>query len=109
MADVDIVISSTGCPLQILNHKDIAQVMEQRPDQPLFMIDIAVPRDIDPAIGDLDGVALYDIDDLEEAIRENVNHREQDLALCRSIIDRKVALMMRPQDSQHLKKQVLAG
>jgi glutamyl-tRNA reductase len=109
MIDADIVISSTGCPLQILDREDIAQVMDQRPDRPLFMIDIAVPRDIDPAVGDLPGVALYDIDNLEEAIRENVSHREQDLALCRSIIERKVALLTRPRESQHLKQQVIAG
>jgi glutamyl-tRNA reductase len=109
MIDADIVISSTGCPLTILHGEDVSRVMASRPDRPLFMIDIAVPRDISPEVGDLDGVFLYDIDHLESAIRDNISHREQDLELCRGIIERKVALMMRPRETQHLKTLVVAG
>jgi hypothetical protein len=68
--------------------------MRARGNRPLFLIDIAVPRDIDPEANQLDNVYLYNIDDLETLVRENVKHREQDLALCRDIINQKSEAFM---------------
>jgi glutamyl-tRNA reductase len=99
MADADIVVSSTGCPVTIIDPPDVELAMRERPDRPLFMIDIAVPRDINPEVGKMDNVHLYDIDDLESTVRDNTQHREQDLELCASIIGRKVSYLAPHLDS----------
>lgn len=72
---VDILISSTGAQGYVLNADTLAQSMKLRKSRPLFMIDIAVPRDIDPAIGDISNVFLYDIDDLEGIVESNMEMR----------------------------------
>ena len=94
MADADIVISSTGAPQTILRATDVEAVMRARRNRPLFLIDIAVPRDIDPDVQSIENVYLYNIDHLEELMRENVRHREQELARCRAIIEEKTAALM---------------
>jgi glutamyl-tRNA reductase len=94
MAEADIVVSSTGSPDTILHRADIETVMKTRRDRPLALIDIAVPRDIDPEVQFVPGVYLYDIDDLEAIVRENVHHREQELAQCREIIAEGTAEVM---------------
>ena len=86
MAGADIVVSSTGCPHTILHRDDIARVMAARRNRPLVLVDIAVPRDIAADVQQLNNVYLYDVDDLEVIVRENVKHREQELARCQSII-----------------------
>jgi glutamyl-tRNA reductase len=94
MAGADIVISSTGCPETILDREDVEAVMRQRPNRPLFLVDIAVPRDIDPATQQVENVFLYDMDDLEKLVAANVRTREQELAPCREIIERHTAELM---------------
>jgi glutamyl-tRNA reductase len=86
MAEADIVVSSTGCPHTILHRSDLAGLLPARGNRPLVLIDIAVPRDIDPEVQHLRNVYLYDVDDLEVIVRENVRNREQELAHCREII-----------------------
>jgi glutamyl-tRNA reductase len=86
MEEADIVVSSTGCPHTILHREEVAQVMHVRRNRPLVLIDIAVPRDIAADVQQLNNVYLYDVDDLEVIVRENVKHREQELARCREII-----------------------
>ena len=96
MAQADIVVSSTGSPQTILHPDDVASVMAGRGNRPLFLIDIAVPRDIDAEVDQLDNVYLYNMDHLEEIVRENVRHREQELARCQAILgERTEALMAR--------------
>ncbi len=94
MVGADIVVSSTGCPETILDREDVEAVMRQRPNRPLFLIDIAVPRDIDPAAQRVENVFLYDIDDLEKLVAENVRMREQELAPCREIIEKHTVELM---------------
>lgn len=86
MAEADIVVSSTGCPHTILHRDDLAKVMAARRNRPLVLIDIAVPRDIAADVQDIRNVYLYDVDDLEVIVRENVKHREEELARCEGII-----------------------
>ena len=86
MVEADIVVSSTGCPHTILHRADVAKVMSARRNRPLVLVDIAVPRDIAADVQRLDNVYLYDVDDLELIVRENVRNREQELARCRHII-----------------------
>lgn len=83
----DIVISSTGAPEVILYKDQVKAVMRRRKQRPLFLIDIAVPRDLDPAINDLDNVYLYNIDDLQEVIQANLGHRQEEAIKARRIID----------------------
>jgi len=87
MREADIVISSTGCPETILDREDVEAVMRYRPHRPLFLIDIAVPRDIDVEVQGLENVFLYNIDHLEKLIQANVRLREQELIRCREIIE----------------------
>jgi glutamyl-tRNA reductase len=102
MAEVDIVVSSTGCPEIILRREQIAKLMATRRNRPLFLIDIAVPRDIDPDVQHLDNVYLYNIDDLEAIVRENARLRERDLVFCHSLIEaRAAALMDKLTESSH--------
>lgn len=106
MTAADIVVSSTGCPHTILQAADIASIMPARRNRPLFLIDIAVPRDIDADVQQLNNVYLYNVDHLEAIVRENVRLREQELAHCEAIInERAVALMARfspaPEQDRH--------
>jgi glutamyl-tRNA reductase len=94
MAEADIVVSSTGSPQTILHRDDVASVMHSRRNRPLFLIDIAVPRDIDAEVEQLDNVYLYNVDHLEAIVRENVRQREQELARCQVIISERTAALM---------------
>ncbi|MFY9264283.1 MAG: glutamyl-tRNA reductase [Solirubrobacterales bacterium] len=75
LVNTDIVLSSTGSPHQLIGVDEIEIVMEQRHHRPMLMIDIAVPRDIDPAVGAIDGVTYFDMDDLQRAIDRNLSVR----------------------------------
>ncbi len=72
----DIVISSTASQLPILGKGAVEQALRQRKHKPMFMVDIAVPRDIEPQVGDLDDVYLYTVDDLHEVVAENLKTRQ---------------------------------
>lgn len=74
----DILISSTGSETYLLTRDQVKAVMRKRKQRPLFLIDIAVPRDLDPAINDLDNVYLYNIDDLTEVVEQNLQRRQQE-------------------------------
>ena len=86
MTGADILVSSTGSADLILRREDVAKILPARRNRPLVIVDIAVPRDIDPAVAELPNVFLYDIDDLEAVVRENTKNREAELALCHQII-----------------------
>jgi glutamyl-tRNA reductase len=86
LTEADILVSSTGSPEIVLRREDVAAILPARRNRPLVLVDIAVPRDIDPAVAELPNVFLYDIDDLEAVVRENTKNREQELAVCREII-----------------------
>ncbi len=90
----DIVVSSTGCPQAILNRADIAPLLPARRNRPLFLIDIAVPRDIAADVQGLANVYLYNIDHLESIVRENLSLREQELGKCHEIIATRAATLM---------------
>lgn len=94
MVEADIVVSSTNAPQMILRRRDIEGVMKARRNRPLVLTDIAVPRDIDPDVQLLENVYLYNIDDLEEVVRENVQSREKELAQCHAIIERRATALL---------------
>jgi glutamyl-tRNA reductase len=106
MAEADIVVSSTGAPQTILRRDDLAGIMAARGNRPLFLIDIAVPRDIDADVQELNNVYLYNVDHLETIVRENVKNRELELTRCGTIIaERTTALMAKlsPQPERNYK------
>ncbi len=88
--EADIVISSTAAPIAILGKGAVEDALKIRKHRPFFMVDIAVPRDIEPQVGELDDVYLYTVDDLEEVIRENIASRQQAAEQAEEIIDLKV-------------------
>ncbi|UCG13277.1 MAG: glutamyl-tRNA reductase [Deltaproteobacteria bacterium] len=83
---VDIIISSTGAPEPILSAEQVKQRMRARRNRPLFLIDIAVPRDIDPAVNRIDNVYLYNIDDLQGIVEMNQAERLKEAAQAEHII-----------------------
>ncbi|MFB9279170.1 glutamyl-tRNA reductase [Cohnella cellulosilytica] len=87
LAEMDIVISSTGADRFVLNRKVVERAMASRKKKPLFLIDIAVPRDIEPSCGDLPNVFLYDIDDLEGIVETNMAKRRQEAAIIEEMIE----------------------
>ena len=84
---VDIIISSTGSPDLILRKEEVRSVMRERRNRPLFFIDIAVPRDLDPGINDLGNVYLYDIDDLHSVVEMNRTERDREAVKAQRIVD----------------------
>jgi glutamyl-tRNA reductase len=90
LAAVDIVISSTGAPTPIVTRSTITRVMPRRGHRPLFFIDIAVPRDIEPEVGQLDDVYCYDIDDLKQVVEANLRERAREAQRAEGLVEREV-------------------
>ncbi|MEY3219410.1 MAG: hypothetical protein RIT27_767 [Pseudomonadota bacterium] len=90
LAEADVVISSTGSPDYILRAPQIKDALKTRKRRPMFMVDIAVPRDIDPAISTFDDVYLYTVDDLQGVIEENRRSRAEAAKQAEEIIDTQV-------------------
>jgi len=90
MARADILIASTGATDYIVNHADMARVIKERRNRPVFLIDIAVPRNLDPDINRIDNVYLYDIDDLESVVESNIKERQKEAELAEDIIDEEI-------------------
>lgn len=88
--EIDILIGSTSAPHHVLTKEQLAPIMRTRPDRPLFCIDLAVPRDIEPAVNDLDGVYVYDIDSLQRIADDSMAVRRQELSVCEEMIARHV-------------------
>jgi len=87
LEQVDIIVSSTGAPGIILHKEEVKPLMRNRRNKPLFFIDIAVPRDLDPALNDLGNVYLYDIDDLNNVVELNKAERDKEAIKASRIVD----------------------
>jgi glutamyl-tRNA reductase len=90
LARADIVVSSTASPHPIVGHEELELVVAQRRGRPLLLIDIAVPRDIEPRCGDLPGVTLYDIDDLQDVVARNIGIREEEVPQAEEIVEEEI-------------------
>ncbi|MBK1834958.1 glutamyl-tRNA reductase [Roseibacillus ishigakijimensis] len=88
---VDIIISSTGAPHHVIRPEHIEKVRRKRKFRPLLMVDIAVPRDIDPEVGEIDEVYLYDVDGLQVLAAEARKRRQEQIRLCEAIIEEELA------------------
>jgi len=83
----DIVITSTGAGTHVLLPAMVREAMEKREGAPMFLVDIAVPRDVDPRVGELDDVYLYDIDDLQQVVQGNRESRENEAEQARALLE----------------------
>ena len=99
LSDVDIVISSTGAPEFVVKREQLKAVLRKRRSRPLFFIDIAVPRDIDPQINRLSNTYVYDIDDLKGVIDENIEDRQREAIKGERIVEEAVVNFRRWYDS----------
>jgi len=93
MPDVDVVITATSSAQRLLTCDDVENLMTARRHRPLLLIDLSVPRNIDPAVTGLDHVSLYNIDELEALARRGVQARERELTACHQIIEAHVAAL----------------
>ncbi|MGB7769872.1 MAG: glutamyl-tRNA reductase [Verrucomicrobiia bacterium] len=97
---IDIAISSTSAPHHILDRAKLEPLMKARQQRPLLLIDIAVPRDIDPAVDLLENVYLYNIDDLQAIADDYLKQRQDEIARCEHIIAEKVKPLLVPKNIQ---------
>ena len=100
----DIVISSTASPLPILGKGMVERALKTRKHRPIFMVDIAVPRDIEPEVGKLDDIYLYTVDDLHSVIEENLKSRQKAADQAEELVDVQVDEFMgwlKSQDALH--------
>ena len=86
MHDVDILISSTAAPHHLVTRERLSPVLSTRTDRPLFIIDLAVPRDVEPEVNELEGVYLYDIDSLQQIAEQALARRRTEMAACEQMI-----------------------
>jgi glutamyl-tRNA reductase len=87
LTQADIVVACTASPHQIVGREELALVLQERTGKPLLMMDIAVPRDIDPNVRDLPGLTLYDMDDLQHAVARNMSGREAEAVKAGRLIE----------------------
>ena len=89
--DIDILISSTAAPHAIVTKAKLAPVMRHRTERPLFIIDLAVPRDVEAEVNEIEGVYLYDIDSLKAIAQQGMEVRRKEVVLCEQFIERHVS------------------
>jgi glutamyl-tRNA reductase len=87
LVDADVVITSTGSCESLIKASNLRGVMRRRRHRPIFLIDIAIPRDVEPEANEIDGVYLYNIDDLQAVVQENVGERQQEAIRGEAIVD----------------------
>jgi glutamyl-tRNA reductase len=90
LVHADIVLCSTSSPHPIVGREELELVMQERDGRALLLIDIAVPRDVDPACGELDGVSLYDIDDLQAVVARNLSTRAEETPRALEIVEQEI-------------------
>ncbi len=92
-ADADIIITSTGAPHYVLTAENLGPLLPQRQGRPLILIDIAVPRDVDPELANVAGVTIYNIDDLEGVVDTNRDFRDKEAKVAEQIIEEEMAAL----------------
>lgn len=92
--DVDVIVTSTGAPHYVVKAAQTRELMQRRDNRKLFIIDIAVPRDVEPEVNDIEGVTLYNIDDLEAVVDEHISQRYEEAKQAKKIIDENVEALV---------------
>ncbi len=108
LLNCDIVISCTSAPHHVIQRSMMERVMRERAGRPLFLVDIAVPRDIEPSVGGIDNVHLYNIDDLESAVEANVKERKAEARKAAPIISEDVEKFQRWLYTQSVVPTIIA-
>ena len=108
LAEADVVIASTASTKFILTPELMKGVVRSRRHRPLFIIDIAVPRDVDPRIGTMDNVFVYDVDDLQQVAEQNLAVRAREAAQAERIIEEEVELFLKWRRSLELAPTIVA-
>jgi glutamyl-tRNA reductase len=90
LVETDIVLTSTGAPNFILGRRQMEEVLKRRKNKPMFLIDIAVPRDVDPQVNDLDNAYLYDVDDLQGVVQANLKERRREASKAEAIVEQEI-------------------
>jgi glutamyl-tRNA reductase len=108
LAEADVVVSSTASPKFILSPELMKGVVRTRRHRPLFIIDIAVPRDVDPRVGNMDNVFVYDVDDLQQVAEENLAVRAREAAHAERIIEEEVETFLSWRRSLELAPTIVA-
>jgi glutamyl-tRNA reductase len=101
MREVDVVIAATSAAEPVMGADDVKNLMKARSQRPLLFIDLGVPRNIDPAVGGLDNVSLYSIDDLEALACQGIQARQGELAACQEIIEEHVAELIEKLNAEN--------
>lgn len=94
LPEVDILIASSAAPHYILNKEEMQRVIAARRNKPAYLIDLAVPRNIDPSVNDVANVFLYDIDDLQEVVNANLRERMKEAERAETLVSEEVERMM---------------
>ena len=94
LPEVDILIASSGAPTYILHKDEMQRVISARRNKPMFLIDIAVPRNIEPSVNEIDNIFLYDIDDLQEVVNANLRERAKEADHAEALVAEEVERMM---------------
>jgi glutamyl-tRNA reductase len=105
---VDIVLTSTGAPHFILGPEKMEEVIRQRKNKPMFLIDIAVPRDIDPKVNKIDNIYLYDVDDLQGVVQANLKERQKEAKKAEVIIDQEIGQFSRWLETRDVVPTIVA-
>jgi glutamyl-tRNA reductase len=108
LAAADIVVTATGASEPVLGRTRVEEVMRPRRSRPLFIIDIAVPRDVEAAVGNLDQVFLYNIDDLRTIVKENLARRGGELEHAEAIVEEEVSRFTSWMQSREIVPTVVA-
>ncbi len=108
LLEADIVISSTSCPHTIFSREEAELMRRERDGRPLLLIDIAVPRDIDPAVRDVHGIFLYDIDDLENVVKRNSGERATAANAAQEIINHEAKFFRRKLAAERMVPTIVA-
>ncbi|PJD96053.1 MAG: glutamyl-tRNA reductase [Legionella sp.] len=105
LAHADVVISATACPLPFINKNMVEHALTQRNQKPMFFLDLAVPRDIESNVGELNTVSLYNVDDLQHRIEQGLNERQQAASAAEALVEHEVHHYMmrnRAQKANHV-------
>jgi glutamyl-tRNA reductase len=108
LPEVDILIASSGAPHYILHKAEMQHIIGVRRNKPMFLIDIAVPRNIEPAVNEVDNVFLYDIDDLQDVVNSNLREREKEAGHAEGIIAQEVERMLSRLKAQEVTPAIVS-
>jgi glutamyl-tRNA reductase len=108
LADADIVVSATNSPHHLIERSELALIMGERDGKPLLLIDLAVPRDIDPECREIEGVSLYDVDEVQAIVEQNASGREAEARRASGILDSELTRFERWLGAQEVMPTVAA-